>query len=109
MQYDLSYGMEHTLIKFAADMKLGRNVSKLEGRIRIQKIILTGWKNGLKRTKWNPIETNATLRQELLAVGTEDKEQLVRQQPNSQVYWELQVVVTSPPGMSQFGFQAITF
>lgn len=37
MQYDLSYGMEHTLIKFAADMKLGRTASKLEGRIQIQK------------------------------------------------------------------------
>lgn len=37
MQYDLNYGMEHTLIKFTADMKLGRTVSKLEGRIRIKK------------------------------------------------------------------------
>lgn len=37
MQYDLSYGMEHTLIKFSADMKLRRTVSKLEGRIQIQK------------------------------------------------------------------------
>lgn len=37
MQYDLSYGMEFTLIKFAADMKLGRTVNKLEGRIQIKK------------------------------------------------------------------------
>lgn len=37
MQHDLSYGMEHTLIKFAADTKLGRAASKLEGRIQIRK------------------------------------------------------------------------
>lgn len=37
MQYDLSYRMEYTLIKFAADMKLERIVNKLEGAIRIQK------------------------------------------------------------------------
>lgn len=37
MQYDLSYGMEHTVIKFAGDMKLGKTASKLEGRIQIQK------------------------------------------------------------------------
>lgn len=48
MQYDPSYGMEHTLIKFAADMKLGRTGSKLEGRIQIQKsswqVGRMGWK-----------------------------------------------------------------
>lgn len=33
MQCDLSYGMEYTLFKIAADTKLGRTVNKLEGRI----------------------------------------------------------------------------
>lgn len=37
MQYDLSYGIEYTLIKFAADMNLGRIVNKLEGAIQVQK------------------------------------------------------------------------
>lgn len=48
MQHDLSYGMEHTLIKSAADTKLGRAASKLEGRIQIRKsswqVGRMGWK-----------------------------------------------------------------
>lgn len=48
MQYDLSYGIEYTLIKFAADMNLGRIVNKLEGAIQIQKsswqVARMGWK-----------------------------------------------------------------
>jgi len=36
MQHDLSYGMEHTLIKFAADTKQGKTAHSFEDRIKNQ-------------------------------------------------------------------------
>lgn len=61
MQYDLSYGMEHTLVKFAADMKLGRTVNKLEGRIQIQKSSWQVERMGWKKKKKDKIQYRQVL------------------------------------------------